>query len=163
MRWPAFFILAYLAVAIQSGLAGYVHIGGAAPDLVLLAAVFLCLNAPTDAALLGCFVLGLAHDMLTLQPIGSYALAYGLFGLLAVKAREELPRHHPLSHAALALAGGLITGAILVVRDWIRPPGMAVSTAFVSAVYTAILAPILVWALQRFARLFTFTPQRRHR
>lgn len=161
MRWISFFILAYLAVAIQSGLGGFVQIGGAAPDLVLLAAVFLCLNAPADAALLGCFMLGLVHDLLTLQPLGSYALGYGLFALFAVKAREELPRRHPLSHAALALIGGLITGVILVVRGWVRPPGMLISTALISAIYTAVIAPILVWVLQRFSRLFAFAPQRR--
>lgn len=161
MRWLSFFILAYLAVAIQSGLGGYAQIHGASPDLVLLAAVFLCLNAPADAALLGCFILGLVHDLLTLQPLGSYALAYGLFALLAVKAREELPRRSPLSHAILALVGGLITGAILVLQGWIHPPGLSLLPAFISALYTAILAPVIVWILQRFGRLFAFAPQRR--
>jgi rod shape-determining protein MreD len=161
VRWFTFFILAYVAVALQSGLGGYVQIHGAVPDLVLLAVIFICLNAPRDAALLGCFVLGLIQDLLTLQPPGTYALAYGLFGLLAVKAREELPRQHPLSHAGLALIGGLITGFILAARGWVRPPGASLWTGILSAVYTAILAPAVIWGLQRFRRAFSFAPQRR--
>jgi rod shape-determining protein MreD len=161
MRWLRFFILAYVAVALQSGLGGYVQVHGAAPDLVLMAVVFICLNAPRDAALLGCFVLGLIHDLLTLQPPGTYALAYGLFGLLAVKARDELPRNHPLSHAMLALIGGLITAFILSARGWIRPPGASLWTGVLSAVYTAVLAPVLIWMLQRFRKAFSFAPQRR--
>lgn len=161
MRWSSFFILAYLAVAVQSGLGGYARIGNASPDLVLLAAVFLCLNAPRDAALIGCFVLGLIHDLLTLQPPGTYALGYGLLGLLAVSARDELPRHHPLTHALLALIGGAITAFILAVRGWIHPPGAGFGTGILSAIYTAVLAPLLVWCLQRFRRAFAFGPQRR--
>jgi rod shape-determining protein MreD len=161
VRWLTFFILAYVAVALQSGLGGFVQINGASPDLVLIAVVFICLNAPRDAALLGCFVLGLIHDLLTLQPPGTYALAYGLFALLAVKAREELPRNHPLSQATLALIGGLITAFILSARGWVRPPGASLWTGMLGAVYTAILSPVLIWILQRFRRAFSFAPQRR--
>ncbi len=50
MRWLPYFILAYVALGVQVGLGHYVSYKGAAPNLVLVAAVFIGLNAPPPAA-----------------------------------------------------------------------------------------------------------------
>src|SRR5204862_1426264 len=63
MRWLSYFILAYLMLGLQAGLAPYVRAGGAPPNFVLLTALFIALNAPRDASLLGCFGLGLMQDL----------------------------------------------------------------------------------------------------
>ncbi len=64
MRWPPFFILAYIVLGMQIGLSGIVNVHGAKPDFVLMAAIFIALNASRDPALLGCFILGLLRDLL---------------------------------------------------------------------------------------------------
>lgn len=177
MRWFAYFILAYVAIAVQIGLGPYVRWRGAAPNFVLLAAVFIALNAPRDAALLGCFCLGVLQDLVTQQPPGLFALSYGLTAMLAVSAHQAVYREHPLTHFVIVLIGGLITMTVLVVHGWVHPaapkslasdgattlPAIRPSagTEFVRVVYTALLAPVVIGLLQRSKRVFAFQPQRR--
>ena len=56
----------------------------APPNLVLLAALFVALNAPRKSALLGCFAMGLMQDLLTQQTLGLYALSYGMVGVMVI-------------------------------------------------------------------------------
>src|SRR5947207_1462942 len=176
MRWLAYFILAYVAIGLQIGLAPYVRYRGAAPDLVLLAAVFVALNAPRDAALLGCFCLGVFQDLVTEQQPGLFALSYGLTGMLVFAAHQVVYREHPLTHFSLALVGGLITATVLLLHGWVHPPvprsvipgGSALlairlspATELVRVAYTAVLAPVALGLLQRAKKLFGFQPQRR--
>ena len=90
MRWLTFLILAYLAVALQIGLSPYLAYHGAAPNLVLLAVIFIAVNAPRDSALLGCFALGVMQDLVSHQPPGLFAFSYGLVAMFIVAV--EFPR-----------------------------------------------------------------------
>src|SRR5947209_11369077 len=105
MRWLAYFIFAYVVLALQIGLAPYLAYQGAAPNFVLLAVVFIAINAPRDAALLGSFSLGVLQDLLTQQTPGLFALSYGLLALAAVGMQHVVYREHPLTHFSVALAG----------------------------------------------------------
>jgi rod shape-determining protein MreD len=171
MRWFAYFILAYLAVALQIGLAPFLRYRGAAPNLVLLAAVFIALNAPRDAALLGCFCLGVLQDLVTQQQLGLFALSYGLMGLVVFGLHQVVYREHPLTHFSMALVGGVITTCVLLLHGWIHPPSPAApglpairlspATEFIRTAYTAVLAPVVLGVLQRIRKVFAFQPQRR--
>jgi rod shape-determining protein MreD len=185
MRWLTYFILAYIALGVQVGLGDYVSYKGATPNFVLIAAIFIALNAPRDSALLGCFGLGVMHDLLTQQQPGLFALAYGLTALIAVGAHHVVYRQHPLTHFSMALAGGIVVAITLLLHSWIHPPGPAMTrwiggsgktsatqvsvaavylspaTEFTRAVYTAVLAPIVLGLLQRARRPFAFRPPRR--
>jgi rod shape-determining protein MreD len=176
MRWFAYFILAYFAIALQIGLAPYVRYNNAAPNLVLLAAVFIALNAPRDAALLGCFCLGVLQDLVTQQPPGLFALSYGLMGMVVFGFHQVVYREHPLTHFFLALVGGAITTAVLLLHGWIHPaspratvPGgpqlaavrLSPGTELTRVAYTAVLAPVVIGVLQRVKKVFAFQPQRR--
>src|SRR4051794_6694718 len=116
MRWFTYVILAYVAIAVQIGLGTFVRYRGAEPNFVLLAALVLALNAPWEAALLGCFCMGVLQDLVTQQTPGLFALSYGLTGLVAVSIHQVLYREHPLTHFALALLGGLLTAAVLLLH-----------------------------------------------
>ena len=177
MRWFAYFILAYFAIALQVGLSPYIQYKNAAPNLVLLAAVFIALNAPRDAALLGCFCLGVLQDLVTQQQPGLYALSYGVMGMVVFSAHQVVYREHPLTHFSLALVGGVITAAVLLLHGWVHPPSPKVpagggspalqairlspATEITRAAYTAVLAPLVLGALQRVTKVFSFQPQRR--
>ena len=185
MRWLAYFILAYLALAIQVGLGDYVSYQGATPNLVLLAAIYIAINAPREAALLGCFGLGVMHDLLTAQPPGVFALSYGVVGLLAASTQQVVYRDHPLTHFSMALGAGLVVAVLVLLNGWVRPPGPAVTTwvggmwpvpatqvtfeavrlapatEFARAVYTAVLAPVVLGVLVRGKRAFAFQQPRR--
>ena len=181
MRWLTYFILAYLALGLQVGLGDYVSYLGATPNLVLLAGIFIAINAPRDAALLGCFALGVMHDLLTQQQPGLFAFAYGLVGLTVAGTHHVVYREHPLTHFSMALAGGVVVAAVVLLHGWIHPPGPAVTrwvggtgaevtlaavrpspaTEFTRLLYTAAVAPIALGLLQRIKRAFAFQPPRR--
>jgi len=171
MRWIAYFILAYLFVGMHVGLRGFVGYAGAAPDIVLLAVVFIAINAPRDAALLGAFGLGLMQDLLSAQPLGLYAVGYSLTAMFVVSTQEIVYREHPLTHFSLGLIGGLFIALVMTVHGWFWPgqPSMmtetgdpipAVRASFVtrllSAFFTAMLAPLILFLLMRIKRLFAF-------
>lgn len=176
MRWFSVLILAYLAIAVQSGLEGMVWPGGGGPNLALLAAVYIAVNAPRDPALLGCFVIGLMQDLVSQQPLGLFAVSYGLMGWLVNSTGQVVYRAHPLTHVALALLGSAVTMAMILLAGWIHPPaaggvsagGAALPAVRVSAggllgnaLWTAVAAPIMLGILHRLRKWFAFEPGRR--
>ncbi len=86
MRWPIYCILAYLIIALQLALSGFLNWGRCTPNLVLPVAVFIAINARRPEALLGAFLLGAVQDLFTQQPPGLYAFSYGLVALFAIGA-----------------------------------------------------------------------------
>ncbi len=170
MRWFAYFILAYAALALQIGLGPYVSYREAKPNLVLLAAVFIGMNARREPALIGCLLMGLMQDLLTAQPLGSHAFAYGLVGLFVVGTQQVVYRDHPLTHFALALIAGVITTVVVLIAGWLHPPGPpatvgdhavgavrhSLGTELARVRYTAVLAVPVLWALGRIRRAFAF-------
>jgi len=176
MRWFSYILLAYFAVGLQIGLAPFIAYRGAAPNLVLLAVVFIAVNAPRDAALMGCFVLGFLQDLVTQQQPGLFALSYGLVALLIVGTQQVVYKDHPLTHFSLAIAAGFITAVVIVLHDRIRPPVLktidgktlralrpSATIELTRVLYTAILAPIVLGILKRGKSIFGFQPGRRNR
>ena len=163
MRWPAYFILVYLAVGVQVGAGEFLRVGNARPDLVILAVIFIAVNAPRDAALLGAFGIGLVQDLVSLSPLGVYALSYSLVAMFTVSTQELVYRAHPLTHFSLALVGGLLSATVIAIHGWIRGPSAAVTDLFTSALYTALLAPFVLGLLNLTRKAFAFSRRRRLR
>ena len=161
MRWPAYLILAYVAVGLQIGVGEYLRVGAAKPDLVLLATIFIAIHAPREPALLGCFFLGLIQDLVALNPLGLYALAYGLTGAVTVATQEYVYKAHPVTHFGLGLAGGLLSGAVVLIHGWVRGPHASVHDVLACALYTAVLAPVVLALLNLVKKGFSFTNRRR--
>lgn len=162
MRWLVYFILAYVALGIQAGLASpFMRWRGAVPNVVLLAAIFISINAPREAALFGCFLLGLMQDMLTTQALGVYAFSYSLVGMFVISTQEFVHRDHPLTHFSLTLAGGLITAGVVFIHGWVRGPWMPPAALVTSAVYSALLGVVVLGLLQKMRKVFAFQPARR--
>lgn len=177
MRGFAFTLLAYVALALQIGLGPYIEWQGARPNLVLLAAVFIGMNAKREPALLGCFALGLVQDLLTAQPLGVYAFSYGLAALLVTGSAQVVYRDHPLAHVSMALAAGIIAMFVTLISARLHPGApevisgkttipaahVGVGTEFRRLVYTTLLAPIVLWVLGRIRRAFAFKGSYRKR
>jgi rod shape-determining protein MreD len=170
MRWLSFFILAYLVLAVQLGLSGYATWAGASPNLVLPAVIFIAINARREEALLGAFLLGAMQDLLSQQPPGLYAFSYSMVGLFVIGTQPVVYRDHPLTHLFVTLLAALFTGAIALFNDWAYPrlhdlphyAHPAVVRALVRAVYTALVAPVMLAALVRMKGLFAFRGLRHH-
>ena len=161
MRWITYFILAYLALAIQVGAGPYLRWEGAPPNLVLLAVIFIALNAPKEAALLGAFSLGLLQDLVTQAPLGLYGLSYGMVGMFVVSTQNLVYREHPLTHLSLAIVGGLLCSSVVFIHGLVHGPRAPAMGLLTATTYTAILSPFVIGALERIKRLFAFQPTRR--
>ena len=161
MRWLSWFILAYLALGLQSGLGSYIAWEGVPPNLVLIAVIFVALNAPRESALLGSYVMGLMQDALAQQPLGTYALSYGLVTLLVQATQPVVYREHPLTHVSMTLAGAAVSSMVLFTQGMIWPPRQPVMDLVICCLYTAALAPLILWLLQKAKGMFAFQPTKR--
>ncbi len=163
MRWIVYFILAYVAVGLQVGLAPFLRYNDGSPNFVLLAVIFIALNAPREPALLGAFMLGMLQDLMTTQGLGIYAFSYGLAAMFTISTQEIVYREHPLTHLTLGLVTGLITAVVLVLHacaPWLHATS-PLKAPFISAILTAAAAPFVLGALQQMKRLFAFKSERR--
>jgi rod shape-determining protein MreD len=176
MRWLVYILLAYLVLGVQIGAGPFLWVGGAQPNLILLVVIFISLNAPPPPALMGSLLLGLMQDLTTQQPLGLFALAYGLVALMLVRVQENINRDHALTHFAATLAGGILTATVLAFHIWLRPGvgrgfdgaalppiRQAIGPLFGSAVFTALLAPLVLGGLTRIKKIFHFQTGRRAR
>jgi rod shape-determining protein MreD len=161
MRWFPWFILAYVAIGVQIGAGEFLRFHGAKPDLVLLAVIFIAINAPREPALLGAFLMGMMTDLVSGSPLGLYALSYALVAMFTVSTQEIVYREHPITHFSLAFFGSLLMGAIAMIHGWFHAARLPPTLLFASAVYTAALAPILLGIMQRLKRVFAFQSARR--
>jgi rod shape-determining protein MreD len=163
MRWTSFFILAYMALGLQTGISAAMQWQGAGPNLVLIAVVFVAMNAPREAALLSAFLLGAMQDLTSQGAMGLYSFSYGLAAIMVASGAKNLYREHPLTHVTLTLAAGILTAAVLSIHGWLRlrPAGEPFTPLFYTAVYSAILAPFVLGLLQRGRRIFRFQRGRR--
>jgi len=165
MRWLAYLILAYLVLGTQVGLGPV----GPGPNLMVLAAIFIAIYAPRRTALMGCFGLGLMQDLMTASPLGLWAIAYAIVGLLVIGVRDMVYREHFLTHAVLGFLGAL-TGALVLLGhgrlyqslhpDW-HYRGPLAWPLLRSAGYTALLAPFVLGGLRRTKQYFGFRVPRR--
>lgn len=161
MHLLPYILLGYVAVGVQVGLSGFVHLGRASPNLVLIVAVYLALLAPRDAARLACFALGLMQDLLTQQTLGLYAISYGLIGVIIGNSQAMVFREQPLTHAAATLVGSILTWSILLLHGWIFGPGISPAVAVYSTLLTVLLAPLVMWGLLRLRPLLGIRAARR--
>jgi rod shape-determining protein MreD len=164
MRWLSFFILAYFALGLEAGLSRAIEWRTASPDFVLLAVVFIALNAPRDTAMLAGFILGALHDLTGQGTLGLYAFSYGMAAVFIISVQQAVNRRHPLAHFVLTGFAGLIVAIIVSLHGWIRPPAPGVHPPaiplFYSAAYSAILAPFVLAGLQKIRGVFHFQTNR---
>jgi rod shape-determining protein MreD len=175
MRWISFFILGYLSVGLQSGIAHAVDWNGSGPNLVLIAMVFIAMNAPRDVALLGSLTLGFMQDLSSQDTMGLYAFSYGMAAMFVITTKQAISRQHVLSHFSLTLSAGIMTAVIFGIHGWIHPPGPAAISAdgdplppvhlaflplFYTAIYSAILGIFILSIMQRIRGFFRFQPNR---
>jgi rod shape-determining protein MreD len=158
MKWFAFFILSWIAIGLQIGLGGVARYHDAPINFVLLIVVFTALYAPRDSALLGCFILGFLQDLVTQQPLGLNAFAYGLVAMFITASQGFVYRRHPLTHFILTLLSAIMVMAIYLTHSLIRHRA---PVSLLTPLITAIVAPFILWPLSRINFVF-FTTRRKN-
>jgi rod shape-determining protein MreD len=162
MRWLTFLIFAYLTVCVQFALSGTLGWADAAPNLVLLLAVFLALHAGIEAALVGCFLLGLLFDVVSPYGLGTHAVVFGVLGFIVYQLRAVMYREHPMTHLTLGALIGFAYVMLLFFRQWLRsfvfdePSQLDFRSLMLGVLTTTLAAPIAIYFLRRVRRVFAF-------
>lgn len=156
MRWLPFILLAYIMLGLQIGLGGLPSAG--AVNFVLIAAVFLSLNATRSVAVPACFGLGFLQDLAGVGPIGTFALIYTIVALLIAGTDRALSAEHPFTHFVITLIGGVVTALLLWFHGKVAAYGvsMPLTPGLVSAFYSAVVAMPALWVLNRMRKYFRF-------
>jgi len=75
--------------------------------------------------------------------------------------QEVVYREHPMAHLFVALIASLLVSTVGLIHGWILGPLLPLGVQFQTAIYTALLAPIVLGVLQRLKKAFAFRPRRR--
>ncbi|HUO09083.1 MAG TPA: rod shape-determining protein MreD [Phycisphaerae bacterium] len=178
MRWITFFILLFLADALQqSHFASIPHPSHTDPwpsiEYLPLLAIFYALFASEAAAPLGGLCCGIAYDLANHTDfVGTSAVPLALTAWLVVRIRLSIFREHFVSQLLITLMA-ILTFALLclMMRSIAHAPfeGQSLWTHFMTlagnAIYTALVAPAFFWLFFRFPGLLGFTshgPRTRH-
>jgi len=130
------------------------------PDLLLLFAVVLAFwPAGDNDVLIACWVLGLAKDLTSVAPLGSYALSFGLLALAIRRLRELLYGERLLPMMAITILGSFLVEQLVFL--WTLWKGeqltgryAALSTGMIfSAIFTGALTPYAYWLVRRLHRI----------
>lgn len=164
MRWYAAVILAYVLLGAQLGMGGHWGFDSFGANLPMVAVIFICLNAPREPALTFCLVLGLIQDLLTGDRPGIHAFAYGLVGLFTTSAARVVFRDHPVTHIVCTFVGQILLSATVLAASLVHHTHPPAASLLGASLYTAALAPLVIFFLERIKPFFGFTsPDRRVR
>ena len=131
------------------------EIGGAFPNLVLLAIVGITWTLGPRAGMVWACVGGVLLDLTSSGPVGPHALA--LFPCVYVMGfwTRNIERATPVHVAVTAAASTLLYSAVLVLAADllglpVPPAGVAAQLALTAAVYNAVLSPFAFELIRRF-------------
>jgi rod shape-determining protein MreD len=153
LAWAAVVVTALL---LQSTVFAQVKLAGAKPELMYLVTIVLAmLEGPSSGAVAG-FSAGMAQDFLLNDPKGMTALVLTLVGYIVGTVRQFITTPSPALPTILV---GTATAAGLLFYGFVafllgRLPGDVLflfRVAFLSALYNAVLTPLLFPVIRRVA------------
>ncbi len=170
MRWLTFFLLLYFATALAAAHLGqWSEIGYFHLEYLVLLGMFYALFAEEDSAILAAFWCGLVYDLTSQALLGTEALLMALIALGLVKIRKHIFRNNALSQIVMTFLAVIIflvgrtviDGTVLwacgrggLSINLLQFAGISLS----SAVYTAVLAPVIFRLLFMLGPLLGFEP-----
>jgi len=156
MFWVKFAIYAYIALVLQTGFLPVFFPDSLRPWVLIILANLYLLSKPNEWTLLVVWAVGFLGDLTSLSPLGSQALAFGLYGMLILAVRPVLFADSPLAHAITSGIGVVVISGIYAMIAFFSPKAIPQTyTAFTilgQALATAIMAGIVT-------KLF-FTPKK---
>jgi rod shape-determining protein MreD len=150
MRVVRILLLVAMIVIVQVAVMPHLRLFGVVPDLGLLVAIAVGYENGAEAGALVGFIAGLGYDLFLETPVGLNALAYALvgYGVGIIEAGLfRSPRWLPSFLGAVGgLAGGLLFIGVGVLAGVDAVKGAhAVEIVVKSALYDALLAPLVFW------------------
>jgi rod shape-determining protein MreD len=142
------------ALLLQSAAFAQVKLLGAKPELMYLITVVLAMLEGPSSGAIGGFAAGMGQDFLLNQPKGISALALTLVGYVVGMVRQYIVTPSPalpvLLVAGATFGGVLFYGLVSFLLGQLSVGFLfLVRTAFLSALYNAVLTPLLFPVLRR--------------
>jgi rod shape-determining protein MreD len=155
LAWAAVVVTALL---LQSTIFSQIKLGGAKPELMYLVTTLLAMLEGPSSGAIGGFTAGMAQDFLLDQPKGITALTLTLLGYVVGITRQFITTQSPALPMILV---GLSTAAGVVFYGFVSfllgqlpvGPLFLLRIALLSAIYNAVLTPLLYPVLRRVAEL----------
>jgi rod shape-determining protein MreD len=149
MRWISFFVVALLAVVLQTTLAWRLRVAGITPDWILVFVVFFALHVKGLDALIAGWMLGLLASLESLERFGMLAIGYALVALAVYLVRDYMFRRHALTHFLVTLASGILLYGLTLASALTLSSlnegvwGRQFVAGLLVALYSALWAPIV--------------------
>ncbi len=155
LAWTAIVVTALL---LQSTIFAQMKLGGAKPELMYLVTIVLAMLEGPSSGAIGGFSAGMAQDFLLDQPKGITALTLTLVGYVVGIARQYITTPSPALPTLLVGAGTaigvLFYGLVSFLLGQLSVGILyLLRVAFLSAIYNALLTPLLFPLLRRVAEL----------
>lgn len=153
-RVLAIIAIVITALLLQSTVFSDLKLLGVRPELMYLVTIIIAiLEGPREGMVVG-FAGGLAQDFLLNQPKGITALTLTLVGYAAGLARQYIVSPSPLLPTVLVAAGTAAGVAFYQIVAFLlgqleEPLGYAIRVTLLTALYGAILTPLLYPLLRR--------------
>ena len=182
MNPVGFVVVLWVVLGLDWGLRSSLELGstGIVPSLLAVLLTFVCVRAPKGAALWSAIVIGVLIDLLrdvsldgrdeTTVVVGPAAVGAMAAAALVLNVRGLLYQRNVVSIAILsgfaAVLMNLTAAMLLVIRsrvDDVIAPGSQLSTALGSAVYTAVVALLVLPVLMAVSGLMGLRAERRSR
>ena len=147
-------LAALVAFAFELTMAERVSLLGGRPELLLTFACFAALFcAHPNQGIAVAWILGLAKDLGSALPLGMHAMLFGLIAWTLVQLRQLVFREHPLMQCAIVFASVLATDLVVATFVCIFtggiPIGVLALRTVAGALFSAALAPVVMWLLLR--------------
>ncbi len=153
IRRARFILCAAAVFLVQTTVVHRFTHGTLRPDLVLLLAAFVALEADAPAALACAFCLGLLRDLGSAGPLGATSLVLVPATGILVMLRSHLLRDSPWTDLALTFGYVLGVGVVGALLAWLPSAGGELSgmlpRAVGQAAFTTALAPLVSALLAR--------------
>ena len=153
-RAIAIAVIVLTAIVLQSTVFSQMRLLGIRPELLYLVTIVIALHeGPNEGALVG-FVAGLSQDLLLDQPKGITALTLTLLGYAVGLSRQYIVSPSPLVPTivvaiATALGIGFYEVVAFLLGQFNATLSYAVRVALLTALYNAVLTPIVSPLLRR--------------
>jgi rod shape-determining protein MreD len=143
-----------LLTVMQVAVFPHLRLLGAVPDLGLLLAIAVAFRDGPEAGLVTGFFAGVAFDLFLETPVGLTALAYALTAYATGVLQTGVLRSPRMLSPLAGFLGGLVSGMLFVVVGVLAGANVAFTDhtfalLLASALYDAVLAPLVFWLTDR--------------
>lgn len=154
MRWFTFFCILICISLFQSTLVNWIKLGPAVPDLYFPLIVYYSFLVDIKRNTIANWAAGLTKDFLSEGSLGMNSVFFVAVGLLIWSIRGILFKGHFITQILVTFIFSLIYNMLYTLHMMVAFRSLNVSTTlwliFICSLYTAMIVPILFWALNKF-------------